>query len=92
MPLSYLEKLSCNIILRTHLLYMIFIRSFIVVIIMYPVLKIMHVLDFLDTSSLGVTVTVFVFTVTMLSQCIYRVLLLYLTQQLAHAPAVMTNH
>jgi len=40
-------------------------------------------------------VTYFVFTISIVtrwSQCIYRVLLLYPTQQLAHAPTVMTNH
>jgi hypothetical protein len=50
-----LEKLSCIIIVRTPLLSFIFIRSFIVVIFNVSNTKLTHLLDFLDTSSMGVT-------------------------------------
>jgi hypothetical protein len=53
---SSLEKLSCNLIVRTHLLYMIFIRSFYVVNFNVSSTKLIHMLDFLDTSSMGVTI------------------------------------
>jgi hypothetical protein len=50
-----LEKLSCNLIVRTHLMYEIFIQSFYVVNFNVSSTKLIHMLDFLDTSSMGVT-------------------------------------
>jgi hypothetical protein len=53
---TILEKLSCKLIVQTHLLYLLFIRSFYVVIFNVSNTKVTHMLDFLDTSSMGVTV------------------------------------